>query len=48
MWLGYFAMCAAARLPWGMQRAFGRFVGWLARLLIPERRRAARINIALA
>jgi KDO2-lipid IV(A) lauroyltransferase len=47
MWLGYFAMCAAARLPWGVQRVLGRLAGGLARLLIPERRRAARINIAL-
>ncbi|KQY50327.1 LpxL/LpxP family Kdo(2)-lipid IV(A) lauroyl/palmitoleoyl acyltransferase [Lysobacter sp. Root494] len=47
MWLGYFAMCAAARLPWGLQRMLGRLAGWLARMLIAERRRAARINIAL-
>jgi KDO2-lipid IV(A) lauroyltransferase len=47
MWLGYFAMWLAARLPWPLQRALGRIVGGLARLLIPARRRAARINIAL-
>jgi Kdo2-lipid IVA lauroyltransferase/acyltransferase len=47
MWLGYFAMWTAAQLPWPLQRALGRVVGWLARLLIAERRRAARINIAL-
>lgn len=47
MWAAYFAMWIAARLPWPLQRMLGRAVGWLARLLIPDRRRAARINIAL-
>ncbi|QNP41552.1 LpxL/LpxP family Kdo(2)-lipid IV(A) lauroyl/palmitoleoyl acyltransferase [Lysobacter solisilvae (ex Woo and Kim 2020)] len=47
MWAGYFAMWLAARLPWPLQRGLGRIVGELARLLIPDRRRAARINIAL-
>jgi KDO2-lipid IV(A) lauroyltransferase len=47
MWTGYFAMWCAARLPWPLQRGLGRIVGELARLLIPDRRRAARINIGL-
>jgi KDO2-lipid IV(A) lauroyltransferase len=47
MWLAYAAMWTAARLPWPLQRALGRVAGWLARMLIPTRRRAARINIAL-
>jgi KDO2-lipid IV(A) lauroyltransferase len=47
MWLAYAAMWSAARLPWPLQRALGRVAGWLARMLIPARRRAARINIAL-
>jgi KDO2-lipid IV(A) lauroyltransferase len=47
MWLAYGAMWSAARLPWPLQRAFGPVLGWLARMLIPARRRAARINIAL-
>jgi len=47
MWLAYAAMWSAARLPWPLQRALGRVAGWLARMLIPTRRRAARINIAL-
>ncbi len=40
-------MWVAARLPWSLQRVLGRGVGWLARWLIVNRRRAARINIAL-
>ena len=47
MWLAYAAMWSAARLPWPLQRALGHVLGWLARMLIPARRRAARINIAL-
>ena len=47
MWLAYGAMWSAARLPWPLQRALGPALGWLARMLIPARRRAARINIAL-
>lgn len=47
MWLAYGAMWTAAQLPWSLQRAIGPVVGWLARMLIPARRRAARTNIAL-
>jgi len=47
MWTGYFAMWLAACLPWPLQRGLGRIIGGLARLLIADRRRAARINIAL-
>jgi len=47
MWLAYGAMWGGAQLPWPLQRAIGPLLGWLARMLIPARRRAARINIAL-
>ncbi|MFC5576707.1 LpxL/LpxP family Kdo(2)-lipid IV(A) lauroyl/palmitoleoyl acyltransferase [Lysobacter niabensis] len=47
MWLAYGVMWSAAQLPWPLQRAIGPALGWLARMLIPARRRAARINIAL-
>jgi len=38
---------ALARLPWGLQRAMGAAVGWLALRLLPDRREAARTNLAL-
>lgn len=41
------AMWLIARLPWVLQRALGRVVGALAFLLAGDRRRAARINLAL-
>lgn len=37
----------AARLPWSLQRALGRGVGWLALHLMAARRRAARVNLRL-
>ena len=36
-----------ARLPWTLQRALGRGVGWLALHLARSRRRAAEVNLAL-
>ncbi|HJW45058.1 MAG TPA: LpxL/LpxP family Kdo(2)-lipid IV(A) lauroyl/palmitoleoyl acyltransferase [Lysobacter sp.] len=47
MWLAFGLMWAAAQLPWPLQRALGRVVGWLALHLVADRRRAARTNIAL-
>lgn len=38
---------ALARLPWGLQRWLGAGVGWLALRLLPDRREAARANLAL-
>jgi KDO2-lipid IV(A) lauroyltransferase len=38
---------ALARLPWGLQRTLGAAVGWLALRLLPDRREAARTNLAL-
>jgi len=46
-WSGLAIMWLAARLPWPLQRALGRAVGAAAFLLAGERRRAARINLAL-
>jgi Kdo2-lipid IVA lauroyltransferase/acyltransferase len=47
MWLAYGLMWTAAQLPWPLQRALGRVIGWLALHLVADRRRAARTNIAL-
>ena len=38
---------ALARLPWPLQRALGRGVGWLAFHLAGTRRKAARVNLEL-
>ena len=38
---------ALARLPWHVQRSLGAAVGWLALRLLPDRREAARTNLAL-
>ena len=38
---------ALACLPWGAQRTLGATVGWLALRLLPDRREAARTNLAL-
>jgi KDO2-lipid IV(A) lauroyltransferase len=38
---------ALARLPWRVQRSLGAAVGWLALRLLPDRREAARTNLAL-
>ncbi|MCL6620405.1 MAG: LpxL/LpxP family Kdo(2)-lipid IV(A) lauroyl/palmitoleoyl acyltransferase [Thermomonas hydrothermalis] len=46
-WLGVGLAMAAARLPVPLQHALGRLLGALARLLLPSRRRAVRINLAL-
>ncbi len=40
-------MHGLARLPWGLQRWLGAGVGWLALRLLPDRREAARANLAL-
>lgn len=47
VWLGVGLCMALARLPWGLQRAMGAAVGWLALHLLPDRREAARTNLAL-
>ncbi len=44
---GVFLAMLAARLPWWLQRALGRGVGWLALRLARSRRRVAEVNIAL-
>lgn len=46
-WLGVGLMVAAARLPWPLQRRLGAAIGWLALRLLPDRREAARTNLAL-
>lgn len=47
MWLTLGAMWLGARLPWWLQRGLGRVIGALAFRLVPDRRDAARINLAL-
>ncbi len=47
VWLGVGLCMALARLPWGVQRALGTATGWLALRLLPDRREAARTNLAL-
>lgn len=47
VWLGVGLCMALARLPWGLQRAMGAAVGWLTLRLLPDRREAARTNLAL-
>ncbi|WP_028839777.1 LpxL/LpxP family Kdo(2)-lipid IV(A) lauroyl/palmitoleoyl acyltransferase [Thermomonas fusca] len=47
VWLGVGQCMALARLPWGLQRTLGAAVGWLALRLLPDRREAARTNLAL-
>lgn len=37
----------AARLPWTLQRALGRGIGWLALRLGKRRRKAAQVNLAM-
>ena len=44
-WLG--VAFIAARLPWTLQRALGRGIGWLALHLARSRRRAAEVNLKL-
>jgi KDO2-lipid IV(A) lauroyltransferase len=46
-WIGIGAMAAMARLPWGFQRALGRGIGALLRLVMPSRRRIAARNLEL-
>lgn len=40
-------MAALARLPWPLQRALGRGIGWFLRLAFPTRRRVAARNLEL-
>lgn len=47
VWLGIGLCMALARLPWGLQRTLGAATGWLALRLLPDRREAARTNLAL-
>jgi KDO2-lipid IV(A) lauroyltransferase len=47
VWLGIGALALAARLPWPLQRAFGRGLGPLLRLGLGERRRIAARNLEL-
>ena len=47
VWLGVGLCMALARLPWGLQRALGAAIGGLALRLLPDRREAARTNLAL-
>ena len=47
VWLGVGLCVALARLPWSVQRRLGAAVGWLALRLLPDRREAARTNLAL-
>jgi len=47
VWLGVGLCVALARLPWGLQRALGAATGWLALRMLPDRREAARTNLAL-
>ena len=47
VWLGVGLCMALARLPWGLQRALGAATGWLALRMLPDRREAARTNLAL-
>lgn len=47
MWLALAAMWLGARLPWPVQRAIGRAIGKFAFVVAGQRRRAARINLAL-
>lgn len=47
MWLALAGMCLGARLPWGLQRLLGGWIGALALRVAGTRRRAARINLAL-
>lgn len=46
-WVAVAAMALAARLPWPLQRALGGVLGGVLRLMVPLRRRAARINLRL-
>lgn len=49
-WPGWLAMAlgwAVSKLPYPVQMRIGRLLGDMARLLLPERRRVARINLDL-
>ncbi len=46
-WLGLGVMMLGARLPWGLQRVFGKMIGALALRVARSRRRAAEVNLAM-
>ena len=47
MFAAMFGAFAIARLPWLLQRALGRGVGWITWRLLGSRRRAAEVNLQL-
>jgi len=47
MYLALVVMVCAGRLPWLLQRALGRGVGWIAFHVAGTRRRAAEVNLRL-
>ncbi len=47
MWLVMGVMCLGARLPWALQRWLGGLIGRALLRLVPDRREAARTNLAL-
>ena len=47
MFAAMFGAFAIARLPWMLQRALGRGVGWITWRLLGSRRRAAEVNLQL-
>ncbi len=46
-WLGIGVLMALARLPWPLQRALGRLMGALLKMLLRDRRAIAARNLAL-
>ena len=46
-WIGIAAMALLARLPWPMQRALGRGLGTVLRVVLADRRRVAARNLDL-
>ncbi len=46
-WLAIGLLCVLARLPWALQRAMGRALGFSLRHLLRSRRRAAERNLTL-
>ncbi|MCB1568886.1 MAG: LpxL/LpxP family Kdo(2)-lipid IV(A) lauroyl/palmitoleoyl acyltransferase, partial [Xanthomonadales bacterium] len=45
VWCGIGVLVLAARLPWGLQRGLGRFLGWLMRPVARSRRRVVQANL---
>ena len=46
-WIGIGAMALAARIPWALQRALGRMIGAMLRVILRDRREVAARNLAL-